>query len=52
MEGKERGMEDKYLFFFVALLAEVFATPCHFGTPHRMLFGCEMLFDFNFCRMV
>lgn len=38
-----------YLDFFVALLAEIAATPCHLCTSHGLLFDCEGLLGLDLC---
>ena len=38
-----------YLFFFVALFAEIFAPAGHFGAAHGVFFGREMFFRLGFC---
>jgi hypothetical protein len=39
-----------YLFFLVALLAQILTTASHLGASHRVLLGCEMLLDLDLCR--
>lgn len=40
--------DETYLFFFIALLAQVLAASGHLGSAHGVFFGGEMLFDLRF----
>ena len=41
--------DDTYLFLFIALLAQVFASSGHLSAAHSVFFGSKVFFGLRFC---